>query len=377
MTTGHYIVNGEIFYSKSKAAYKASLTNSELKWYFYDDVWFNLSDNSKNSPAYIPPLDELYRQRAQQLRDKYDYLILNYSGGADSHNVLMSFINNKIKLDEIYVQRSSTVDEKIYTPNTTDLTAANLFSEWDYTLKPVLDWIAKEHPEIKINIHDIFETQDLKVYDDIGDRAGHYLGTFEILRQSSYSDSIRKCLDSGKTVADIYGIDKPHLVIKDNMLFGFFTDGAASVANKMYSFEGKYSPELFYWSIDCPMIFYGQARAVLEQLNRNPADRSLFELSVMTQQGRRNLDDNRNFLVPIIYSTWNHRFQVGKAVELSTMGRTRDSIYLQHSGFSEYKERWQYNYNSWYSGLNVDLLIPNKAHQKICRTQWFKIGTLT
>ena len=376
MTTGHYTVDGEIFYSKSKAAYKASESKSTLKWHFYDDIWFDLSENSKNSPVNIPSLEVLYRQRAQQLRDNYDYLILNYSGGADSHNVLMSFLSNNIKLDEIYIQRSSTVDEKIYTPNTIDLTAANLFSEWDYTIKPTLDWIAKEYPDIKINIHDIFETQTLKVYDDLGDRAGHYLGAFELLRQSSYSDSIQKCLDKGKTVADIYGTDKPHLIIKDNILFGYFTDGAVNVAHKIYSLNTNYSPELFYWSIDSPLIFYAQARLVLEQLNKQPDKRRLFDLNVLTVQSTH--DDSRKFMIPIIYNTWDYKFQVGKSMELSTMGRTRDLIYLNHNEFTAYKERWRYHYSSWFSGIDSDLILAlHKTHQRNCFTQWFKIGTLT
>ena len=43
---------------------------------------------------------DLYRQRAQQLRDKYDYIVLMFSGGADSTTVLRSFLDNDIKLDE-------------------------------------------------------------------------------------------------------------------------------------------------------------------------------------------------------------------------------------------------------------------------------------
>jgi hypothetical protein len=374
MTTGHYIVNGEVFYSKSKAAYKASQSNTDLKWYFYDDLWFNLL---QNVPIITPSLDELYKQRAQQLRDKYNYLILNYSGGADSHNVLMSFLKNNIKLDEIYVQRSSTVDEKIYSPNTLDTSAANLFSEWDYTIKPTLDWISKEYPDIKINIHDIFNTSTVKIYDDIGERAGQFLGAFEILRQSSYSDSIQKCLDKGKTVADIYGIDKPFLIIKDNILFGFFTDASVNVADKIYSLSTKYSPELFYWSIDCPLIFYAQSRVVLEYLNKFSENRKLFEFENLKRAGEYDMDSTRKLLIPLIYNTWDNKFQTGKPVTLSTMGRSRDKFYLHHNEFDIYKDRWQYNYSSWYTGLDEKFLTANKTQQRICRSTWFKIGALT
>ena len=52
----------------------------------------------------------LLRERCLQLRDQYSYLRLFYSGGSDSHTVLLAFIQNKIPLDEIVVFRSSLVD---------------------------------------------------------------------------------------------------------------------------------------------------------------------------------------------------------------------------------------------------------------------------
>ena len=47
------------------------------------------------------PLSEYYRRRAQQIRDKYDYVVLLYSGGPDSNNILHAFVHNGIKIDEI------------------------------------------------------------------------------------------------------------------------------------------------------------------------------------------------------------------------------------------------------------------------------------
>ena len=45
----------------------------------------------------------LYKCRAQQLRHDYDYLILHYSGGHDSHNILETFMFNNIFIDEILI----------------------------------------------------------------------------------------------------------------------------------------------------------------------------------------------------------------------------------------------------------------------------------
>ena len=55
-----------------------------------------------------PPLSLAYyfKERAQQLRDKYSYIRLFVSGGYDSYYALRSFIDNDIFLDEIVHSRS-------------------------------------------------------------------------------------------------------------------------------------------------------------------------------------------------------------------------------------------------------------------------------
>lgn len=46
---------------------------------------------------------ELCKQRAQQIRDSYDYIILSFSGGSDSTTVLNTFLENNIYIDEILI----------------------------------------------------------------------------------------------------------------------------------------------------------------------------------------------------------------------------------------------------------------------------------
>lgn len=49
----------------------------------------------------------MLRERAQQLRDSHQYIRLFYSGGCDSHTMLMAFVNNQIWPDEIVLIRMS------------------------------------------------------------------------------------------------------------------------------------------------------------------------------------------------------------------------------------------------------------------------------
>jgi hypothetical protein len=46
-------------------------------------------------------IDDLYLKRAQQLRNTYDHLVVMYSGGIDSTNILTTFLDNNIPVDEV------------------------------------------------------------------------------------------------------------------------------------------------------------------------------------------------------------------------------------------------------------------------------------
>ena len=71
----------------------------------------------------------LYKQRAEQLREKYDYLVMYYSGGADSTNALHAFIDNNIFLDELIMHMPEPVQKTI---NGVDTSNLNYYSEVEY-----------------------------------------------------------------------------------------------------------------------------------------------------------------------------------------------------------------------------------------------------
>lgn len=108
--------NNVFYYDDSKQYYSRydavvnSPDPSKLKFYFYDDV-FLAQDWSKEP---IESLKELYKQRAEYLRAKYDYLVVCYSGGIDSTNVLESFYYNNIHIDEILIVGAFSKDLNSY-----------------------------------------------------------------------------------------------------------------------------------------------------------------------------------------------------------------------------------------------------------------------
>lgn len=58
----------------------------------------------------LESMKELSKQRAQHIRDTYDYIILYHSGGSDSTTVLNSFLDNNIFIDEILTVSYAGID---------------------------------------------------------------------------------------------------------------------------------------------------------------------------------------------------------------------------------------------------------------------------
>ena len=71
--------------------------NDKKYFYFYDEEFSKIN-------WFIEPKDSLqtlYRKRAEQIRQDYEYVILAYSGGHDSTQVLETFYYNNIHINEI------------------------------------------------------------------------------------------------------------------------------------------------------------------------------------------------------------------------------------------------------------------------------------
>ena len=95
----YYFDDGAKFTSKIEAIKYGLDKKLSPKFYYYDDVYEKLNWTIE------PPesLDFYYKEQAQRIRDNYDYVILAYSGGYDSSNILETFHFNDIKLDKIII----------------------------------------------------------------------------------------------------------------------------------------------------------------------------------------------------------------------------------------------------------------------------------
>ena len=146
---GYYTVGDNVYYSKVQALIEATNTDQFPTWDFNNNVYGQqdwLQEPETN-------IRELYRLRAQQLRDKYDYIRIECSGGSDSTQALFSFLLNGIHVDEIVFRYPKAGTEKI-SIDVRNYKCENTLSEYEFATRPLLDWVATNHPQVKITVHD-------------------------------------------------------------------------------------------------------------------------------------------------------------------------------------------------------------------------------
>jgi hypothetical protein len=299
-------------------------------------------------------------------------LILNYSGGADSHNILMTFLNNNIKLDEICNFRSERVDSKVYTPNIDITSAENIFSEWDYVTKPCLEWVANHYPDIKISIADPFDKPSSEVYNDATFEQGcSHTGCFDLRRLASYSPTIDLLVDSNRRVAHIYGVDKPNVLSKDGRCFMFFSDTVIAACNN----SAAAATELFYYSKDMPELPFEQAYQIFQYYSVHKELRDRIDRNKSGPIDEFKLKALDRVSISVLYTTWDwNKFQSRKPGPMSTLGKSRDRYYLSHPELKGVIETWKYHFNNWFNSLSPEMLSHDKNMQGAYMSQWYFIG---
>jgi hypothetical protein len=262
---GFYQVGDTRYYSKVEALIAGTKTNVFPEWHFNRTVF----DTYNWSLEPDTDLLELYRLRAQQIRDEYDYVRLELSGGADGNTVLYSFLLNNIHLDEV-VFRYPKTGEKNVSADPFNTKPENTLSEWEYAARPTLEWIATNYPAVKITVHDysadmlasdhdeswVFKTRDYF-------QPGH---PFKHTVDAVHEHKI--LLDSGKKICMLWGVDKPKVCIRDSKWYLYFMDIQANAANPDIKHYTNITNVYFFWAPDLPELVCKQAHTIKNWFNQ-------------------------------------------------------------------------------------------------------------
>jgi hypothetical protein len=325
--------------SKLEALQAAQRNNGSVSWHYNDEVY--------GSYDWSTPIQEdiidLYRQRAEQLRSKFDHVVLMYSGGYDSHNMLESFLKNNIKVDAI-VSFYNAMD-----PNND----SDIVVEWQLQTWPRLKPILEAHPEIEfirmdmsrnsLNMLDMHKDDYYYISD--GALAPNFVGI-------SYLHQLLPAKFRTGSLAMVYGVDKPRVRYKNNQfIFNFYDQGF-----RVKPVTAGSGIEYFYWSADLPKLAIKQAQIAKNFWSGN------FELMQTHSRNKRNpdlgvvLDHDHAPLQRMIYPHCSHGVFLTWRPASVTFGQ---------------RDIWIYKSNTEYKDKIMDMY---KSFKKNVDRRWFNQG---
>jgi len=238
-----YCVDNKIFYNPFLAFLHGAHNSPHdtPKFVCYDSIFKSLDWTVEPSES----IRELIDARTRQLAQRYDKIILAFSGGTDSITVYNSFIRQNIFIDEIIIS---------YSPYTEAHPVANA------------DWLLKNHPD-KLTRITVLNRNDPQYYtkfkneDWVLENSGN-LGYFNLSAPGAYF--YRHCVDSwGNTNwAMIIGYEKPNIIRENNQWLAVHLD---KVIKPSLSYPNL---EYFFLTPDFPQLHLKQNHMLLRYIKK-------------------------------------------------------------------------------------------------------------
>jgi hypothetical protein len=292
---GYYICGGVKFYSKVQAILHAEKCNLgyDIKFYFNDDIYSAYDWSTEPTKS----LEDLYADRARELRNQYDYLVLHFSGGYDSCNVVETFIRNGLEIDELFIRGSIASSER----DLTNVSSANNYAEIFFQSIPLAEMIKKDHwPNLKITVLDTIP-YTLKTWANNPDWVDN-LDLNHFCPSSMYrmdydelNPEFKRLSESGKKVGHIIGMEKPGIEFVNGEYLIRFMDKITSIhvprsarLNQMPIYI-----EPFYWAPTTAPIICKQGHLIKKHIKQNGLDSA----TVLKMRGNA----GREFISSVIY----------------------------------------------------------------------------
>jgi hypothetical protein len=344
---GFYSVGDQQFRTKVQALIHSSKTEQTITWNFHDDLFarFNWSQEPDRDISYY------YTLRCHQIRDEYQYLVLHYSGGSDSHNILTHFYRAGIHVDQINVTVPVEYYEK-HTRANDSKEAKDLHNEWYHVIKPDLEWIRLNMPDTKITVYDYTNDMlEFKVDQDWIIYSGEHCNPNVVAWIKNYDVVDSKIYDS-KKVGHIYGIDKPRVFLHDGQWYFAFLDSILAIMSNYRPawLKHDYTNIVnFYWSPRLPELLIKQAHLVKKYYEQNSQFLDLATFKALT---KHQFEMQQNLIKTAVYPFWRPEiFQVDKA--RNTFFKEFDQWFHELASESA-KGRWNEGYQYLLQNVPLD-----------------------
>lgn len=286
----YYIVDGVKTPSRNIALMLAGGKTEKIHFYNMEHVW----DRQNWSVDPAKSIQELYDERAKQLRYQYDWLCLWLTTGYDSQTVLETFIRNGLKIDEIaYIDRPDYYADP----------------ETPYARLEIEKYKKFHNPKLKVLELKIGLDYHKHVYNAMGDDwilsvLGHNLrfSKTTVIPLHNFHDGLKRRKEqTPKKRADIYGFEKPRVDLRDGMWY------AQSLDIVYRDFMGS-MVEYFYMTPSMPELHVKQHHLMINWLEtiKGMNHNSLHQLQSFTVH-TNTLEDfktEKRSIVPY-YKDWN------------------------------------------------------------------------
>jgi hypothetical protein len=240
-------VDGRLFNNKAKALSHSLQSNCPI--FFSHHA--SLGKQNWATPI-ATPFSTLLEQRARQLRDQYNYIRFFYSGGADSHTVLLTFLRLQLPIDEIVLFRLNPFDHFTGLDN----------SEINFVALPFLEEQMRQGKlrRTKITLLDVGKSHFHDFY-----RNGYWMESVNdfMFRPTSLSHLYQLFPRFGALPApycDLQGGDKPRLFWEHGYYYTAFWD------NQRCHSVGAENLEEFFLTEDLPELHVKQCQMVKDRL---------------------------------------------------------------------------------------------------------------
>ena len=362
---GFYRVGDRTSYSKFEAA----------QWCVEGEMpeWdFNQNTYSKIDWKVEPETDlwTLYKMRARQIRENYDYIVLWYSGGSDSHNLLHAFLDADVKFDEIATTWNYEQTGEKYNHQNAEIT---------HVVLPDIKKLKDSGLNFKFRLIDISEFT-VELFKSWGTEFEYNVNFHfspnnpakHLLRDKiqDYKDLIA----AGKKVCFVWGKEKPfvmfdHSLNKHYVSFCDNVDNCVGPYVQRNYYKGWYD-ELFYWTPDYPLIPVKQAHVIVNYL-KICNDRDQFTTSRtfngFSQKFDMYLRDNT--IKTLIYPKWsNDIFCNGKTASFTYSSR---DLWFFKSNLNNLNRYLQIT-DSYFNKIDSDNKTRRSIRPQTSRKYWIE-----
>jgi len=356
-------------------------------------------------------LNDLYKDRAIQLRQDYDYLILFYSGGYDSHNILETFMRNNIYLDEILISDFMDNDKKNLDSEKLNmlLHEGRAFETEKAAIPLAKFYVENFSPHTKITYFSKIFHEHLNFWKNINNSkkiamnlknsVSELIGNRPVWRSRNpnlYNLEWRKIRDTKKT-AFIWGREKPDVKKDNNGFYFHFNDNLflnCYDTSHVECLDGQpLYHEYFYIHPKATKLFIKQAHVMVKKL---PID--FFTNTNRTWDTREYQDKVSNIIynikTPIPYTEFKtadlflkfvsnpnaypNLLKVAQATGVETikiMGPFVTSVFLEKNTMEaseNHKKYVDFILQNFFSNLNTDFILHGLTQAYVTDKFYFK-----